>query len=129
MFSARTIIYILKTVYNDRPHISMYALRMMPAVTFGVTASDDTMRTYVLMLPRVGLGRRLHKKTSATAPIIVNVVDLSRYLDTLYLRIAEEPNITLQRLSAYFVADHCKFCRSYCFEGSYRSFGATPCYF
>ena len=30
-------------------------------------------------------------------------------MDQLYVRIAEEPSITLQRLSAYFVADHCKF--------------------
>ena len=27
-------VYLLKTVYNDRPHISMYALRMMLAVSF-----------------------------------------------------------------------------------------------
>ena len=36
-------------------------------------------------------------------------MDLSPYLDQLYVRIAEEPSITSQKLSAYFVADHCKF--------------------
>ena len=35
-------------------------------------------------------------------------MDLSPYLDTLYLRIVEEPSVTVQRLSAYFVPDHCK---------------------
>ena len=87
----------------------MNALRMVLAISFVAIASDDTMRAYMLMLPRVGLGRRLHKKTLAAAPIIVTVVDLSPYLDTLYLRIADEPSITVQRLSAYFVADHCEF--------------------
>ena len=82
---------------------------MLLAVSFGVTASNDTMWAYMLMLPRVGIGWRLFTKTSATGPISVKAVDVSPYLDTLYLRIAEEPNITVQRLSEYFVADHCKF--------------------
>ena len=87
----------------------MYTLRVLLAVSFGVTASDDTMSVYMLMLPRAGIGRRLHTKTPPTGPIIVSVVDLTPYLDTLYLRIADEPRITVQKLSAYFVADHCKF--------------------
>ena len=87
----------------------MYTLRMLLAVSFGVTASDDTMSAYMSMLPRVGIGRRLHTKTSPTGPVIVNVVDLTTYLDELYLRIAEEHSTTVQKLSAYFVADHCKF--------------------
>ena len=99
-FARKTIYTFLKTVYNDRPHISMYALRMLLAVSFGVTASDDTMWAYMLMLPRAGSGRRLHTKTSPTGPIIVTVVDLTPYLDTLYLRIAEEPSTTVQKLSA-----------------------------
>ena len=61
------------------------------------------------MLPRVGVGRRLYTKTSPAGPIIVNVIDLTPYLDQLYLRIAEEPNTTVQKLSAYFVADHGRF--------------------
>ena len=102
-------LYFFKTVYNDRPYISLHALRMKPAVSFGVTASDVTMRAFMSLLPTAGVGRRLHTKTSPTGPIIVKVVDLSPYLDQLYVRIAEEPSITLQRLSAYFVADRCKF--------------------
>ena len=102
-------LHFLKTVYNDRPHISMHALRMKLAMSFGVTATADIMSAYMLMLLRVGLGRRLYTKTSATGPIIVKVVDLSPYLDTLYFRIAEELSITMQKLSAYFVADHWMF--------------------
>ena len=86
----------------------MYALRMMLAVTFGVTATDDTMSLFMWFLPRQGLGRRLRFKTSHDAPIVVTVVDLSPYLDLLYVRIADDPRITVQRLSAYFVAEHCK---------------------
>ena len=109
MHFVKTFFIFLKTVYNDRPHVSMYTLRMLLAVSFGVTASDDTMSAYMLMLPRAGIGRRLHTKTSPTGPIIVKVVDLTPYLDPLYLRIADEPSTTVQKLSAYFVADHCKF--------------------
>lgn len=87
----------------------MYALRMKLAVSFGVTASDDIMGVYMLMLPSVGIGRRLYTKTSPLGLSIVMVVDLSPYLDTLYLRIAGELKITVQKLSAYFVADHCMF--------------------
>ena len=76
----------------------MYALRMKLAVSFGVTASDATMMAFMLLLPRAGVGRRLHTKTSPTGPIIVKVVDLSLHLDQLYVRIAEEPSITLQRV-------------------------------
>ena len=89
----------------------MFALRMKLAMSFGVTAGADNMSAYIyiymLMLLRVGLGRRLYTKTSPTGPTIVKVVDLSSYLDTLYVRIAEEPSSTVQELSAYFVADHC----------------------
>ena len=60
------------------------------------------------LLPTVGVGRRLRTKTSPTGPIIVQVADLSLYLDQLYVRIAEEPSITWQRLSVYFLAEHCK---------------------
>ena len=88
----------------------MYVLRMLLAVTFGVTASNDTMSTYMSMLPQPGLGRRLRFKTSHDASIVVAVVDFSPYLDLLYAHIADEPNITVKKLSAYFVADHCKFC-------------------
>ena len=107
----RTPTYIfLKTVYNDRPYTSLYALRIKLAVSFGVTASDATMRVYMSLLPTAGVGRRLRTKTSPTGPIIVNVDDFSPYLEQLYVRIAEEPSITSQRLSAYFVAGHCIFC-------------------
>ena len=82
---------------------------MKLAVSFGDTATNDTMSAYMSLLPRAGLGRRLYTKTSATAPIVVKVVDLTPYLDTLYSRIAEEPSLTGPKLSAYFVADHCKF--------------------
>ena len=67
----------------------MYALCMKLAVSFGVTATDDTMSAYMLMLPRAGVGRRLHTKTPATGSIIVKVMDLDPYLDILYLRIPE----------------------------------------
>ena len=50
-------VYILKTVYNERPHNSMYALRMMLVVTFGVTATDATMLLYMWVLPRKGFGQ------------------------------------------------------------------------
>ena len=102
-------IYCLKTVYNERPHISMYALRMKLAVSFGVTASADIMSAFMLMLPRAGVGRHLYTKTSPAGPTIVKVSDLSPYFETLYLRIAEEHSVTVQKLSAYFVADHCMF--------------------
>ena len=79
------------------------------AVSFSEHATNDTMSAYMSLLPRAGLGRRLYTKTSATAPIVVKVVDLTPYLDTLYSQIAEEPTITVETLAAYFVADHCKF--------------------
>ena len=103
-------VHLLRNVYNDRPHISMYSIRMMLVVTFGVTATDATMLLFMWFLPRQGLGRRLRQKTSHDAPIVVAVVDLSPYLDLLYVRIADDPSITVQRLSAYFVAEHCIFC-------------------
>ena len=55
----------------------MYTLRILLAVSFGVTASNDTMWAYFSLLPRAGVGRRLYTKTSDTAPIIVKVVDLT----------------------------------------------------
>ena len=73
------------------------------------TASDVDMTEYMSLLPRNGGRPPLRTKTSLTSPLIVNVDDLSPYLDRLYVRIAEEPSITSQRLSAYFAADHCKF--------------------
>ena len=112
-----------KTVYNERPHISMYVLLMKLAVSFGVTAGADTMSALMLMLPRVGLGRRLYTKTSPTGPITVRVLGLRPYLDTLYLRIAEEPSITPPKLSAYFVVGHCMFFDPIALKE------ATPCHF
>ena len=72
------------------------------------TASDDDMKEYMSLLPRNGGRAPLRTKTSLR-PMIVNVDDLSPYLDRLYVRIAEEPSVKTQRLSAYFEADHCKF--------------------
>ena len=90
----------IKTVYSDSPDISLYTLRMKLAVDFERTASDVAMRAYMLLLFTAGVGRRLRTKTSPTGPIIVQVADLSPYLDQLYVRIAEEPSITWQSLSA-----------------------------
>ena len=78
-------LYLLKTVYNDRPYISLYALRIKLAVSRGVTASDVDMRVYMSLLPTAGVGRRLRTKTSPTGPIIVNVDDLSPYVDVNYM--------------------------------------------
>ena len=72
-------VYFLRTVYRDRPHISMHSLRMMLAVTFGVTATDATMLVFMWFLPRQSLGRRLRQKTSHDAPIAVAMVYLSPY--------------------------------------------------
>ena len=102
-------VHLLKTVYDERPHISMYSMRMMLAVTFNVTASNDTMMEFMSFRPRQGLGRRLHTKTSPNAPIIVSVSDLTPFLDQLYSLIADDPRSTVQRLSAYFVVEHHKF--------------------
>ena len=85
------------------------ALRIQLAVRRDRTASDVDMREYMSWLPRTGGRPRLRNKTSLTGPIIVNVDDLSPYLDQLSVRIVEEPSITSQRLSASFVADHCRF--------------------
>ena len=103
-------LHFLKTVYQERPRISMYSLRMMLAVTFNVTASNDTtMGEFMGFCPRQGLGRRLQTKTSPHAPIVVSVVDLTPYLDELYSLIADDPSSTVQRLSAYCVAEKFKF--------------------
>ena len=87
----------------------MYALRMKLAVTFGVTASNDTMCSFALLRPRPGLGRRLRAKTSPDAPVVVAVLHISPYLDKIYEHISENPSITVQGLSDYFVADYGKF--------------------
>ena len=76
-------------------------------VTFERIASDVTMRAYMALFT-VGVSRRLRTKTTPTGPIVDTVVDLRPYLDELYVRIAEEPTNTWQRLSADFVYDHCK---------------------
>ena len=88
----------------------MYILRMLAAMNFGEIASDDIMSAYMLMLPRVGVGRRLYTKTSPVGIIIVKAMDLTPYLNQLYLRIAEEPNASVEKLTAYLIADHCRFC-------------------
>ena len=67
------------------------------------------MMEFMFLVPRQGLGRRLRTKTSPHAPIVVSVVDLAPYLDQLYSLIADDPRSTVQRLSDYFVAEHCKF--------------------
>ena len=76
-------------------------------MTFEHTASDVTMRAYMALFT-AGVSRRLRTKTTPTGPIVDTIVDLSPYLDELYVGIAEEPTNTLQRLSADFVYDHCK---------------------
>ena len=86
----------------------MYSLRMILQVNFSITATDDNMMEFMLFVPRQGLGRRLRTKTSPNAPIVVSVVDLAPYLDQLYSLIADDPRSTVQRLSDYFVAEHCK---------------------
>ena len=55
-------INLLKVVYSESPHISLYALRMKLAVTFGVTASNDAMSSFASLRPRPGLGRRLRTR-------------------------------------------------------------------
>ena len=104
-------LYFLKTVYNDNRHfkISRSAVRIQLAVRRDRTASNVDMNEYMSLLPRDGGRPPLRTKTSLAGPMIVNVDDLSPYLDQLYFRIAEEPLITSQRLSAYFVADRCRF--------------------
>ena len=77
-----------KKVYNDRPRISLIGLRYRLAWCRDVTATDATMREY-MSLSTAGVGRRLRTKTSPIGPMIVNVDDLSPYLDQLYVRIAE----------------------------------------
>ena len=72
------------------------------------TASDVDMKEYMSLLPRNGGRAPLRTKTSLR-PMIVNVDDLSPYLDRLYVRIAEEPSVTSQMLAANFQADHCRF--------------------
>ena len=87
----------------------MYTLRAMLAMNFWVTATNETMLVYMWFLLRQGLGRRLRQKTSHDGPIVVRVVELSPYLDLLYSHIAVEPNSTVQKRSALFIADHRKF--------------------
>ena len=91
-----------KKVYNDRPRISLIGLRYRLAWCRDVTATDATMREY-MSLSTAGVGLRLRTKTSPPGPMIVNVADLSPYLDQLYVRIAEEPSITSQRLSDFLL--------------------------
>ena len=67
----------LKEVHNDRPHISMYTLRMKLAVTFGVTASNDTVCAFALLGPRPGVGKRLRARTSPDAPVVAAVLHIS----------------------------------------------------
>ena len=62
-----------------------------------------------LLRPRPGLGRRLRAKTSPDAPVVVAVLHISPYLDKIYEHISENPNITVQGLSDYFVAGYGKF--------------------
>jgi hypothetical protein len=103
-------INVLKAVYSDRVHISMYALRFKLAVKFNRTASNDTMYSYELLQRRPGLGRRLRAKTYPYAPVVVAEVHISPYyLDKIYEHISENPSITVQGLSEYFLADHGKF--------------------
>ena len=88
----------------------MYALRIKLAVKFSVTASNDTMYSHELLRPRPGLGRRLRAKTSPDAPVVVAVLHISPYyLDKIYEHISENPSITVQGLSEYFLAGHGKF--------------------
>ena len=47
MFFEQMSFFLLRTVYKDKSHISMYALPVMLAVTFGVTASNDSVDLYV----------------------------------------------------------------------------------
>ncbi len=72
-------INFLNSVYSERPHISLHALRMKLAVTFSVTASNDTMFAVASLRPRPGLGRRLRTKTSPGAPVVVHVLHISPY--------------------------------------------------
>ena len=99
----------LRAAYADRPHISLYALRMQLAVRCSITADNVTMRTFMGYAPRCGLGRRLRIKTSPTAPLVVNSSDLGPYLNVLYKRIADDPKATVQGLSDIFVASIGKF--------------------
>ena len=87
----------------------MYALRMKLAVTFDVTASNETMFLFSSLWPRPGLGRRLRSKTSPGAAAVVAVLHISPYLDKLYEAISENPSITVQGLSDVFVAEYGQF--------------------
>ena len=99
---------LLRAYYSDPSTIKLHVLRMKLEVNFERTASDVTMRAYMALFT-AGVSRRLRTKTTPIGPIVDTVVDLSPYLDELYVRIAEEPTNTWQRLSADFVYDHCKF--------------------
>ena len=81
-------LYFLRTVYNDHRDISLMALRIQLAVRRDRTASDVDMKEYMSLLPRNGGRAPLRTKTSLR-PMIVNVDDLSPYLDRLYVRIAD----------------------------------------
>ena len=105
----RIILSFLNAVYSDRPHISVFALRMKLAVTFCVTANDNAMFAFATLRPRPGLGRRLRTKTSPGAPVVVVVLHIRPYLDKIYEHISGNPNIAMQGLSDYFVAQYGTF--------------------
>ena len=67
------------------------------------------MSIFAHFRPRPGLGRRLRFKTSPSAPVVVAVLHIRPYLDNIYERIAENPDITVQGLSDLFVADSGQF--------------------
>ena len=46
------IIFSLQAVYNDKPCISMYAFHMKMDVSFWVTAKNDIMFSFALLLTR-----------------------------------------------------------------------------
>ena len=73
----------LLAAFAERPHISLYALRMQLAIAFSITADNVTMSVVSGYSPRCGLGRRLRTKTSPTAPMVVDSSDIGPYLDVL----------------------------------------------
>lgn len=87
----------------------MYNLRTLLAVTFSITIGTNTVVELMLFVLRHSLEQRLRTKTSHAAHIIVSIINLNRYLNQLYSLIADNLQKTTQRLSAYFVAEHCKF--------------------
>ena len=99
----------LKAVYSERRDISTNALRMKLARRFRVTADNKTMLRFSLLLPRLGLVKRLRSKTVPGAAAAVAILHISPFLDELYEAISENPSITVQGLSDLFVADYGKF--------------------